>query len=111
MNFIKNSLRTLKRAVLGSVSADEEEYDEDGATRRRARRRAREHVMEQVPDDGVSRGGVQGFNWVKERELVDDDGDRADGFVVCDDGAGRASGGTKVGAIGGKANGGKGKKA
>ena len=102
MNFIRTFSRSLKRVVLGS---DDEECDseEDGGgfttrSRRRARAKSRSTpVVESAVSDlsGLAHGGVQGLNWVEACEKVDDDGDAAHGFIVCEDERGVGSVGTK----------------
>lgn len=91
MNFLKKGFRSLKRAVLGDDegASDEELHDEDGykKSRTRARRRGRTPVIEGAVSElsGIAHGGVQGLNWVAEREKVDADGDVADDFIVCEE--------------------------
>ena len=57
-------------------------------SRRRARAKSRSTpVVESAVSDlsGLAHGGVQGLNWVEACEKVDDDGDAAHGFIVCED--------------------------
>lgn len=102
MNFIRTFSRSLKRVVLGS---DDDDDDSDGgfATRSRRRGRAKSRTSTPVVESavselsGIAHGGVQGLNWVAANEKVDDDGDVADGFLVCeDDGDGDGTAKTKT---------------
>ena len=98
---MKNLARTLKRAVLGSSSEDEDApraraSSEASSVRRRKSSRATSStpVVESAVSElsGIACGGVQGLGWVKAREVTDEDGDVADGFVVCEE---RAPGETR----------------
>jgi len=107
MNFIRKVSRSLKRVVLGDDGRDdgddEHAYDANGCQakknasrgRRGERDRERTPVVESAVSSvsGIACGGVQGLGWVKAREVVDEDGDVADGFLVCaDDDAGAREG-------------------
>ena len=95
MNFIRKMSRSLKRVVLGD---DDDDFEFEGRSdsgsgfdssgRRRGRARARNPpVVESAVSDlsGIAHGGVQGLSWVEEMEKVDEDGDVADGFIVCEE--------------------------
>lgn len=45
---------------------------------------------------GIAHGGVQGLSWVEEMEKVDEDGDVADGFIVCEEDDRGAAGTSKT---------------
>ena len=93
MHRIKSLARSLKRAVLGSSSDDEDapraraSSNESSSRRRKSSRGASTPVVESAVSElsGIACGGVQGLGWVKEREVTDEDGDVADGFVVCEE--------------------------
>ena len=105
MNFIRTFSRSLKRVVLGSDDEGDDDSDGGFATRSRRRGRAKSRTSTPVVESavselsGIAHGGVQGLNWVAANEKVDDDGDVADGFLVCEDdgGDGTAGAGRKVG--------------
>lgn len=95
MNFIKKVSRSIKRVVLGSDS-DSDARDDDGrgarAGRRRGRSRATPVVESAVSElSGLAHGGVQGLNWVVARQRVDEDGDVADGFLMCEEAPARGA--------------------
>ena len=93
MHRIKSLARSLKRAVLGSSSDDEDapraraSSNASSSRRRKSSRGASTPVVESAVSElsGIACGGVQGLGWVKEREVTDEDGDVADGFVVCEE--------------------------
>jgi|TARA_B110000003_G_C16631348_1_gene526749 hypothetical protein len=95
MNFIKKVSRSFKRVVLGSDS-DSDARDDDGrgarAGRRRGRSRATPVVESAVSElSGLAHGGVQGLNWVVAHQRVDEDGDVADGFLMCEEAPARGA--------------------
>ena len=105
MNFIRKMSRSLKRVVLGDDDDDDFEGRSDSGSgfdssgRRRGRARAKNPpVVESAVSDlsGIAHGGVQGLSWVEEMEKVDEDGDVADGFIVCEEDDRGAAGTSKT---------------
>ena len=95
MNFIKKVSRSFKRVVLGSDS-DSDARDDDGRGARTGRRRGRSRatpVVESAVSElsGLAHGGVQGLNWVVAHQRVDEDGDVADGFLMCEEAPARGA--------------------
>ena len=97
--------RSLKRVVLGDDDGDGDDFDGrsdsgsgfNSSGRRRGRARARNPpVVESAVSDlsGLAFGGVQGLSWVEQMEKVDEDGDVADGFIVCEEDDRGAAAGT-----------------